>query len=514
MPIGAVDRGDRSPVTVIAQRTASSPWAYLAVLLAGALLPLAFAPVEWVALSFLAPAVLFLLWLHASPRRALRLGLVFGIGCFLVGASWINVSIAQFGGVTHAFAAVVTALFVLIMAAYVALAGWCANRFFRSSPIARLLLVYPVLWTAFEWLRGWLFSGFNWLNLGTGQLDWPLGGVAPVLGVYGVSAAVAFTAGVLVCVMVASSRGRLWAVTGAVILWSGAGLLRGVEWTEPAGPPLKVSLVQGNIAQSAKWKPSHREFQLELYRDLTREHWDSALIIWPETAIPAFYHRVALSYLASLREEAVAQGADLLLGIPYAERGTGAMFNSMLKLGTEQELYHKRHLVPYGEYMPMKPLLAPLLRFLAVPMSNFSSGSADQRPVTLAGYPVGVSICYEDAYGREVIRSLPQAAFLVNASNDAWFGDSLAPHQHLEIARMRALETGRYLLRATNTGISALIGPRGELLSRSPQFETYVLSGEILPMRGLTPYGRFGDYALLPLLLPLLFLLRRRRRSS
>lgn len=522
VPVVTVNRADSAeqrrvrpapgPSTWV-ERIAGSPWGYLAALSAGALLPLALAPLKWVPVSFLAPAVLFLLWLHVTPRRALQLGFLFGIGCFLVGASWINVSIAQFGGVTPAFAAVVTALFVLIMAAYPALAGWCANALFRSSPAVRLLWVYPLLWTGFEWLRGWLFSGFNWLNLGSAQLEWPLGGLAPVLGVYGVGASVAFSAGVLVLLVVTDPPGRLWAVTGAVILWVGSGLARGVEWTEPAGPRLKVSLIQGNIAQGVKWKPAYREFQLELYRDLTRKHWDSDLIIWPETAVPAFYHRVARRYLAPLGAEAAARGSDVLLGIPYGEPGTGALYNSMLKLGGEQELYHKRHLVPYGEYMPMKPLLSAVLRFLEVPMSDFAAGGADQRLITLAGYPVGVSVCYEDAYGREVIDALPQAAFLVNASNDAWFGDSLAPHQHLEIARMRALETGRYLLRATNTGISALIGPHGELLSRSPQFETDVLSGEILPMQGLTPYARFGDYALLPLLVPLLFLLRKPRKA-
>lgn len=488
---------------------AAGPAGYLFALVAGASAPFAFAPFGWVALSFVAPMVLFLLWQDATPGRAFGLGLAFGIGFFAVGASWINVSIVQFGGVTPALSAFVTGLFVLIMAAYPAFAGLCANALFAPARGSRLVLVYPLCWTAFEWLRGWLFTGFNWLNLGSGQLDWPLAGLAPIVGVYGVGAAVAVTAGGTAYLLRPASRRRATLIGAVLGLWLVGGLARNVEWTAPAGPALTVSLVQANVPQRLKWLPAERDWQLARYRDLTRAHWDSDIIIWPETAVPAFYHQLAEGYLEPLRREAVAHGTDVLLGVPYRDPLTGALHNSMVRVGTSAGTYHKRHLVPYGEYMPMRPLLASVLDFLEVPMSDFTAGPAEQEMVTLAGYPVGISICYEDAYGREAIAALPRAAFLVNASNDAWFGDSLAPHQHLEIARMRALETGRYLLRATNTGISAFIGPRGGLLARSPQFESDVLRGEVVPMEGMTPYARVGDFVLLPLLSPLLWLLWR-----
>jgi apolipoprotein N-acyltransferase len=201
------------------------------------------------------------------------------------------------------------------------------------------------------------------------------------------------------------------------------------------------------------------------------------------------------SFLKPLGELAGKHGSEMLLGIPVLEPETGRYYNAMLTLGGERASYYKRHLVPFGEYLPLKGLLGPVLDWLTIPMSDFSGGDRGEKPlVPLLGHRVGVSICYEDAFGEEVVEALPEAAFLVNASNDAWFGDSLAPHQHLQIARMRARETERYLLRSTNTGISAIIGPRGELLGRSPPFTEDVLSGEIVPLQGVTPYARVGNY--------------------
>ncbi len=490
---------------------AQSRWADLACLLAGAVLPLAFAPLGLFPIAVLAPALLFTLWSAVPARRAFRQGFGFGLGLFSVGASWIYISIIQFGGIGPALAATFTALFILIMALYPAVAGWIANRYFAARPGVRLLLVYPLLWTASEWLRGWLFSGFNWLNLGSSQFATPLVGLAPLLGVYGVSASVAFSAGVLAYLLKRAAPKKAQVAAIALGLWAGSWAVGLVDWTQPADDPLRVSLVQGNIPQEIKWRPNQLKLTLDLYRRLTREHWGSDVIIWPETAVPDYLHRVQRDFLTPLDREARAHDSALLLGVAYRDPVSGRFYNSMVGLGRSGGLYHKRHLVPFGEYLPFKPLLAGILDFLRIPLSDFSAGDRDQPLLRMAGYPVGISICYEDAYGREVINSLPAAAFLVNASNDAWFGNSLAPHQHLEIARMRALETGRYLLRATNTGISAVIGPRGEVRTRSPQFETTVITDTVVPMAGLTPYGRCGDWPLVIGLIPLFVALKRSR---
>jgi apolipoprotein N-acyltransferase len=281
-----------------------------------------------------------------------------------------------------------------------------------------------------------------------------------------------------------------------------AGLLGAVSWTVPVGHPLTASLMQGNIAQDEKLSAAQRQPTIILYRKLTREHWDSDLIIWPETAVPTWYDRVAELFIQPLAKEARRHGAELLYGVFVYDPRTGDGYNSVARLGRNPAFYFKRHLVPFGEYMPLRGLLKWLEGMMVIPMSDLSSGHG--RPLlwlaTLDNLAVGVSICYEDAYGAEVNDALPQARLLVNVSNDAWFGDSLAPHQHLEIARLRAFETGRYLLRATNTGISAVIDAKGEVVARLPQFKTDVLTAKVQPRQGVTPFSRWGNWAVVTLL--------------
>ena len=472
---------------------------------AGAATTLAFAPFGLAPLAVLGPALLFYLWLGASPGRAFRHGWLFGLGLLGTGVSWVHVSIEQFGHVPPLLAAFITLLFVVGMALYFGLAGWLSLKLAPSRAGCTLLLVYPAVWVSVEWLRGWFLTGFPWLALGYSQLDWPLAGLAPLLGVYGVGWAVAVSAGGLALLVVGRGSLRYYVLGGLALLWVASAGLAIKQWTAPAGEPLRVSLVQGNIPQEVKWHPDQLRPSLRLYWELTREHWDSDLIVWPETAVPAFEDRVEQGLLAPLEEEARAGDSDLLLGIPVRDRETGRYFNAMITLGEFRDRYFKRHLVPFGEFLPLQPLLGPLVvDLLEIPMSDFSTGD-DLRPlVRVAGYQAGVSICYEDAFGEEVIQALPEAAFLVNASNDAWFGDSLAPHQHLQIARMRALESGRYLLRSTNTGISAIIGSGGELLGTSPAFTQDVLSGSIRPLQGLTPYARVGNSLVVSVVLLLL----------
>ncbi|VAX11221.1 Apolipoprotein N-acyltransferase / Copper homeostasis protein CutE [hydrothermal vent metagenome] len=492
---------------------------HTAAFAAGALAVLAFAPFALSPIAILSLATLFWLWSSASPKQAFQLGWLFGVGLLGFGVSWLHISIDKFGGVGFALAVIITLLFVLALGLFFGLAGWFCAKIGPTHSTVRLLVIYPAIWVLVEWVRGWFLGGFPWLSLGYAQLDTSLQGFAPVLGVFGVSWVVALLAGSLVLVLkglplplivrseLDASPGVLRPVLLIVLMssiWLLGGLLESHSWTEEAGKPLKVSMIQANIPQELKWKPEQFEPTIDLYVGLTKANWESDLIIWPETAIPAFFHQVEQELLNPLEAEAKANNTDLLIGIAVHNRDDKRYFNAMVSLGQQRDAYYKRHLVPFGEFLPLKWLLDPLITFLKIPMSDFSAGEKDKSLLHVAGYPAGISICYEDAFGEEVIQSLPDAAFLINASNDAWFGDSLAPHQHLEIARMRALETERYLLRATNTGVSAVIGPHGEIQGLSPAFKTDVLTRDITPLRGMTPYARVGNWGIVSIALLLL----------
>lgn len=466
-----------------------------ALLVAGAMLPLAFAPYDWSWVAIVSPLILFAAWLKATPAQSFVYGWFYGLGMFGAGVSWVYVSIHDFGGVPLGLSIFLTGLFIVFLALFPALLGYLIKRFFSATtPSIMLLLVMPAGWVMAEWIRGWFLTGFPWLLLGYSQIDQPLGGFAPLLGVYGVSWAVAVTSGLLLALLVDSRLTRRFGYSLALaLLWVSAFALNQYSWTQPAGKALKVSLIQGNISQDIKWDEDMRDPTIDLYSTLTRAHWDSDLIVWPESALPDFYHQVD-GYLEELGREAKANNAHLLIGVLYLNAKTLKYYNSVVSLGGPRpEFYYKRHLVPFTEYLPLQNAFGPIVKFMDVPMSDFSKGADYQAPLNVAGQKVGINICYEDAFGEELIRSLPLATLLVNVSNDAWFGESIAPAQHLQIARMRAKETGRPLLRGTNTGITAIIGPDGAMLGHVPQFEVQVLTRTVQPMGGSTLYAMVGN---------------------
>jgi apolipoprotein N-acyltransferase len=354
-------------------------------------------------------------------------------------------------------------------------------------------VAFAGIWTVTEWLRGWVLTGFPWLYFGYSQVESPLAGFAPLGGALGISFAVALLGAVLaVAYRATTARGRGVALGLAIALIACGAILRRIDFGEAAGAPLQVALIQGNISQPIKWLPEERDSSLVLYRQLSEPHWGRDVILWPETAIPAFPDQVR-DFLTEVGTRALDEGTALLTGIPtWPERATGYR-NSVIAIAEEPGRYDKHHLVPFGEYLPLRPLLGPILDFLAIPMSDFQAGEPAQEPIRIRGLPVSVTICYEDAYSSVVRRSLPEAALLVNVSNDAWFGNSLAPHQHLEIARMRAMEFRRDLLRATNTGISAIIDAHGRIVTRSAQFTATAISGEVRMRQGATPYALTGN---------------------
>jgi apolipoprotein N-acyltransferase len=464
--------------------------AIAAALVAGALTVAGFAPLAVFPLPFLTLAGLLLIWLRAAtPQAAFWAGFAFGAGLFGAGASWVYVSLHDFGMMPAPLAAIGTLAYCAILALYPAAAGWCLARLGRA-PLASALIAFPASWTLFEWLRGWIFTGVPWLALGYSQVDSPLAGFASVIGVYGVSFVTALCVGLLVIAISGSGKARVAGGVALVFAFGLGQLLTQIDWTSPQGAPLQVALLQGNIPQDLKFQADRYAMTLSIYKRLI-EASKGQLIVLPETAIPRFLDAVDPSYLKDIAKIAVERRADVLIGVPIRDSG-GRYFNSVVSVGASpSQRYDKSHLVPFGEFVPHG--FGWIVKTFAIPLSDFSLGPENPKPLALAGQLVAPNICWEDAFGEEIIRQLPQATLLVNVSNVAWFGDSLAPAQHLQISRMRALETGRAMLRATNTGMTAIIDPRGAVAARLPQFVEGILESEVQGYSGATPYVKLGN---------------------
>ncbi len=482
-----------------AQGWFASVWVLLVAVLAGASIPLAFAPIGHAWIAVVSPALLFVVLARAPRRLGLWAAYLYGVSYFGAGGHWIYVSVGQFGG-----GPLVAIIFCVVLALAFGLLIWAVARlwyWFRpSSETLGLMVTLPVCWMVVEWVRSWLFTGTTWLQLGYSQTDTWLAGLAPVFGAFGLSLLLSILAGVLAWAMLAQARkpaAIAAAAVGAALL---AGALLARDWTEPAGEPVQVALLQGNVPQDEKWLPQNREPILERYRRLNSRFWGADVIIWPETAIPAFFHQVSADYLAPLALEAEDRGTDMLVGVPAWDRDSGRVFNSVVSLGAEVDFYHKRHLVPFGEYVPFRAALGGMLDVFGAPVSDFSPGW-EANTLRLGGFDMAVFICYEITFPNQVREFLPQAQVLVNVSNDAWFGGSVGPHQHFQKARMRALEMGRPLLRSTNTGITAAVDQRGVVIDRVPQFTVDALLVEVTPHTGMTPYARWGDWPVLLLVL-------------
>jgi apolipoprotein N-acyltransferase len=462
----------------------------------GAALNLAFAPFSWWPVGVLAPAALFSLIRGLPPRRAGWAGAAFGAGLFAFGTYWLYTCLHVFGLVPVWLTIVLQAGLVALMSAYSAALCYVANRFWLKPGTTRDWLVLPALWVLLEWLRGWALSGFPWLSLGYAFVDTPLAGWAPLLGVYGVTWAAALLGAAVSVLFAANSTvpGRLVAPTAAALLLLTPLLTLRHAWTRTTGERIPVAVVQGAVSQDQKWQVANREATMARYANLTAQAWGARLIVWPESALPELASSIP-EYLESLRKDGRAHDADFAIGLVNYQPATQQFFNGLLVMSASGEgWYYKRHLVPFGEYFPVPSFVRSWLRLMSLPYDDISAGPAHQPMVSAAGQVLAATICYEDAFGSEQLNVLRHATLLINVTNNAWFGDSTAPHQHLQISRMRALEAGRYLVRATNDGISAAIDPQGKVVARLPQFREAVLRVEVQPMTGLTPYARFGNY--------------------
>jgi apolipoprotein N-acyltransferase len=499
-------------------------WQDATVFAAGAGLVLSFSPFGFFPLAILLPAILFYFWSTACALRAAWLGFLFGLGLFGAGASWVYVSIHEFGFMPAPLAAVLVFLFVSYLALFPALAGWLQARALKPG-VSRLLFAAPVFWVLMEWLRGWLMTGFPWLHLGYSQSNSLLMNWAPLIGVYGMSLLVAILAA-LSAVMIRGAGSRQWPrvlSTGCLIaaLFIVSWIVAGLQFVAPTGDKVDIALLQGNVPLSEKWQQGASHKIIAHYVALSRKVVnDSAIIVWPEGAVPDSWQHVSSWLAQSLPRREDGSAPDYLIGAIDSPPG-GDYYNAAItvldsnKKPAVNEIYRKRHLVPFGEFLPLKPLLGWLISYLHIPMSDFSSWSGPQPDTVLASWPVAVSICYEDAFGEELSTTAGDAAFLINISEDAWFGDSLAPHQRLQMAQIRARETGRYFVRAANTGFTTVINEKGEISAGLEQFTEGVLISTVVPMKGLTPYVRYGNSLFLGLLflwfLPVLFVRFRRK---
>ena len=476
-------------------------------LAAGVATVLGFAPFGLGFLPLVTLAMLIALWQGAaSARAAAAVGYAFGLGLFGAGASWVFIALHTFGGMPSVLAAIGTAGFCAFLALYPALTGWVAVRFTARHSWHRSIAA-AAAWTLAEWARSVVFTGFPWLSLGYSALPGgtpsPLAGYGPVGGVFTITLFTALAAAALAIAVDALAngmRGRLATAVGTMIcLGAGGAALGRIEWTAPHGEPVAVSLVQGNVTQELKFNPDFRRTTFELYTGLAGAS-RGRLVVLPESAFPVFADEVPESVLVQLLDAVAGRNGDVLAGLftmspPLKEGGEPRYYNSVVSVGAARpQLYRKRHLVPFGETIPLEPVVGWFIRkVLSIPIANQASGDPKPPVLEVAGQRVAVNICYEDAFGAEIRVQAADATLLVNVTNDAWYGHSLAALQHNQIAAMRALETGRPLLRATNTGITSAIGHDGREIARLPWFTRGILEVEVTGRQGVTPYVRFGD---------------------
>ena len=486
----------------------------LLLAISGAILVCAYAPFSYWWLTFICPIFLYVAIANKTVRIAFLYGFVFGLFFFGFGVPWTFNSIHEFGHAPFLLSAFLAGILILILALFPAsvaalTAYLSSDKYFRFTSV----LAFSCLWASLEWIRSWIFTGFPWLLIGHVHHGGPLQGILPVFGSYGASWVALLIGCLTVTTFVSSNQQKIISVISLVAIALSLYIINQITWTHAEDEPLDVVLIQGNISQEMKWDRSKHAFIMNKYLEMSKRHFDADIIIWPETAIPTYYTMVKDSFIPQVDKTAEENNLDYLIGLFTYNPENGHAYNSVITLGNELSFYRKQRLVPFGEYIPFRGILTFLENYIDLPMADISSGTG--RPlVRLKGHEVGTSICYEAVYGDEIIRALPEAKFLINVSNDAWFGDSLAPHQHLEITQSRAVETGRYLLRATNTGISAIINPNGVIINKSVQFQDDTVRATIRPHEGTTPYVRWGNWAIVSIILLCLIWLYFQRRLT
>lgn len=480
------------------------PLCCLLATLAGAAMTLALAPFGYWLLALLSPAVLYALLHDRRARQGGWIGWSYGFGLWLVGSFWLYTAMHVYGDTPAPLALLLMMVLASIMGLFNALPCWLYRRYLPQTP-----LTFAPLWILGEWLKTWLFTGFPWLFVGYAFVTHGLDQYAPLLGVFGVS----FVAVLLGAALVEILRGKwFWAVP-VIILGLGAWGSSRLTWVTPKpAAPLTVSLIQGNIPQDLKWLVEYQAETLRIYATLSQTEWGRDLVVWPEASIPMFQNEIQ-PFLDVVSNHARSRGSAWVTGIPYWDDRTQpvAYYNAIMARGAESSgLYFKQRLVPFGEYIPLAGALSLLPGVSqTLTASGFSQGAAGQPPLMIKGHRLATAICYEIAYPNLTRRNAQSADFLVTISNDAWFTGTYGPWQHLQMAQMRAKENGRWIIRATNTGVTAFIDQQGRLQKQLPMDKRRVLRGNLPAYQGQTPYSRWGDVPVLLLSLLLLAVGRR-----
>lgn len=476
--------------TRLTERLTHTPWlSWLAALFLGALLPLGFAPFHVWPMGIICPALLALLMHRAAPAQQLSRCALFAVGFFSVGASWVYVSIHEFGAASVALACLLTGLFVLVLSFFFCLPFYLQGRFGRQQGTGFLLL-FPGLWLLAEWIRSWIFTGFPWLLVGYTQTHTPLSGFAPLGGIYTTGFATLLAATGLSLTL--ATRRPAWLLLPAAVFCGGAGLQQ-ITWTQPTGTPVQIGMVQLNIPQERKWDPEFLQPTFDKLRTMSEPLWASSdWIIWPEAAVPQTYHQ-ALPFLNEMYARASDTNTALLTGVLFDDQQQWVVYNSVMGLGNASGIFHKQHLVPFGEYVPLEQWLRKTIQFFNLPTSYITPGPTHQSLLRAGELRVAPALCYEIVYADLVAERAASAEVILTISNDAWFGDSLGPHQHMEMAQMRAIENGRYVIRSTNNGITGVINPAGDIEKQLPQFVAETMQASISGYSGQTPFMRWGS---------------------
>ncbi|MBP9723062.1 MAG: apolipoprotein N-acyltransferase [Gammaproteobacteria bacterium] len=492
----------------------------LLAVLAGALVPLSLSPFNFNLLIYI--SIILLLYSinnidKCSIKRAVLRGYLYGCGCFSLGVSWVYISIHDHGNASIALAGLFTLMFVLTLAIFPALKIGLFKYLLTKQHNLNLLILAPSIWIIIDWLQGWVFTGFPWLYIGYSQTNSILANFAPILSVFGLSWLTVFISGLIYLILqnillfIKNNRNQtcinhaLSYLLILVTIFISGQSLSGIQWTTrmPGAQTENLVLVQGNIPQEMRWQKSQLIDHINKYINLSKPYWAHSTIIWPESAVPLPAH-----YIKDLIEEwlilAKKNNSTLIFGVPILANNNDQFYNAIVAINnknnknnknTKIDQYYKNKLVPWGEYVPLENIFRGLIEFFDLPMSNFISGTAGNIPYSvlhsefIQWLPF---ICYEIAYPDYVISQSSLGNAIITISNDAWFGHSIGPWQHLQLAQMRALETGRPVIRSTNNGITAIIGADGKIIKQIPQFETAILTGKITGYTGMTPIMYIG----------------------
>lgn len=440
----------------------------------------------------------------ANKTESLWIGWFFGIGYFGVNIWWIHISIESFGIPNSLIAVSINAIFICLLAVYFSIFGVLINSL--SLFKAPLLLIAPFIWLLVEISRGYFFTGFPWLVVGYTQIDSPLSALLPLVGAHGVSFVIVSLASCLIFLLSSKSlKQKVFGVFTAITIIILSSCLQQSEYTTKKGELLNISVVQGSLPYDVRWSKGSTELIFDQYMKLSIDQWNSDILVWPETV---FTNPLTLneSEVKLLKSISLRTDTHLILGVPFLQVADGKIFNSILSITDSIQLYKKRKLVPFGEYFPLRKMFSNFYDTLNVPLSDFTQSLSEKNKFVVKQNTIGVLICYEIAFASIARSSLPQAELIVNLSNDSWFGRSVAAFQHLQIVRVRAAELERPIIRATNTGISAIIDYKGDVIESSEQFEAQVISGEIAGRVGLTPYSKIGEQGVIILALGLVLI--------